>query len=451
MGGDTSISPHSLLSSFTPASRLSALKPILIYCPFDTPRLRYVLEWIFGSVFKVSYVLTQKEEDLNGYQGPAVNYSHRPLKANLQIVPMGLLEERGISAQEPEMKTWQNLPVFYHSGAGDIPFDLFSAAFYLLSRYEEYQPYEPDAFMRFPHTQSLAWKGGFLHRPLVDEWLMALRKALGPEVLHVPQFRFVPTYDIDIAYSYRGKGWWRNLGGLCSDLLRARTGRVRERLSVLTGKQMDPYDAYAWLDELHRRHNLDPLYFFLLGTKRTALDKSLPPEGKAMQTLIEELSARYRVGLHPSFRSHDNEEILREEMGFLPGVTRSRQHYIRFTLPETYRQLERIGILEDYSMGYGSINGFRASSSYPFPWYDLEEERVGALILHPFCYMECNSFFEQNLSSAEAAAEMNDLLHRVRAVGGQMITVWHNFSVGTEPMWAGWKEVYEDFAGKASG
>lgn len=409
-----------------------------------------MLDWIFGSVFRVPYVFTPKAEDLNGYEASCVNYSHQPLKASLQIIPMGLLEEKGISAQEPEVTTWQGLPVFYHSGSGDIPFDLFSAAFFLLSRYEEYLPYEPDLFGRFPHAESLACKEGFLHRPLVDEWLMALREALGHEVLPMPLFRYLPTYDIDIAYSYRGKGWLRNIGGLCSDLLKGGFRRVYERLAVLRGSRKDPYDAYAWLDELHRMHNLDPLYFFLLGTKRTALDRNLPPEGKAMQMLIAQLSARYSVGLHPSVRSCGSEEVVREEMGYLPGVTRSRQHYIRFTLPETYRLLERIGICEDYSMGYGSSNGFRASSSHPFLWYDLDEDRVSALMLHPFCYMECNSFFEQDLSSTEAKAEMNELLQRVRAVGGQMITVWHNFSLGAETMWAGWKEVYGDFLRKAS-
>jgi len=62
-------------------------------------------------------------------------------------------------------------------------------------------------------------------------------------------------------------------------------------------------------------------------------------------------------------------------------ITQSRQHYIRFNLPEGYQRLIAAGITDDYSMGYGSVNGFRASVASSFYWYDLEKE-VLSLIKH---------------------------------------------------------------------
>ena len=71
----------------------------------------------------------------------------------------------------------------------------------------------------------------------------------------------------------------------------------------------------------------------------------------------------------------------------------SRQHFIRFTLPDTYRQLINAGIKEEFSMGYGSVNGFRASVALPFYWFDLEKNEATSLLVYLFCFMDANSFF----------------------------------------------------------
>ena len=83
-----------------------------------------------------------------------------------------------------------------------------------------------------------------------------------------------------------------------------------------------------------------------------------------------------------------------------------------------------------------SINGFRASVASPFFWYDLEKEEQTDLLLHPFCYMEANSFYEQKVSSQEALEEMLHYLNEVKKVNGTLITLWHNTFLGTDPFLA---------------
>ena len=126
-------------------------------------------------------------------------------------------------------------------------------------------------------------------------------------------------------------------------------------------------------------------------------------------------------------------------------VTRSRQHYIRFTLPGTYRLLLQYGIEQDFSMGYGSINGFRASVASSFYWYDLEKEQRTELRLFPFCFMDANAFYEQNYTAAKAMHELMHYYHLIRKVNGLMVTIWHNSFLGSDPEFAGWKEAYEIF------
>jgi hypothetical protein len=408
----------------------------------------YVLDFALKEVLGLTYTLTHDEAEFEMSKAFRLNYSHRQLVCDLHIESIGLLYETELVDKEIQVSQWQGMPVFFQTSVAQVPFDLFSAIFYLISRYEEYQPYEPDEYLRYPHTQSLAYMHQFLDLPLVDMWLHALKqillKSLDKEVFEPRLFSFVPTYDIDIAYSYKGKGFVRTLGGLGKDLLQGKWTSVSDRLAVLGGSQRDPYDTYSLMDEWHEKHHLNPIYFFLL-SDGGPMDKNLPYDATCMQALLKSIKNRYRVGIHPSWQSHIQEAILAQELGRLGETSLSRQHYIRFTLPETYRRLMQLGITDDYSMGYGSINGFRASTSYSMMWFDLEQNCSTSLRLHPFCFMECNAFFEQKMTSEEALDQLLRYVKVLKEVNGRLITIWHNFSLGTDPLWAGWPEMYGKF------
>jgi len=126
-------------------------------------------------------------------------------------------------------------------------------------------------------------------------------------------------------------------------------------------------------------------------------------------------------------------------------VKYSRQHYLRVSLPQTYRRLIDVGIEKDFSMGYGSANGFRASMASSFYWYDLKAEKKTGLMLFPFCFMDTTSFYELKMSPKEAFTELMNYYRKIKQINGLMATVWHNNFFGTDPMYAGWKEVYEVF------
>jgi hypothetical protein len=228
------------------------------------------------------------------------------------------------------------------------------------------------------------------------------------------------------------------------------------RIRVIRGKRQDPFDAYEWMDDLHRQVGLHPLYFFLVAQQKGKYDRNIDPRNPAFQGLVRDTAAKYTVGLHPSWASGDHQPLLTKEKSSLERltettITASRQHYLRFGLPATYRRLLAIGIQDEYSMGYGTINGFRASVATPFYWYDLKNESKASLRIHPFCFMDANAYYEEKKEAGEA---LQDLLHYydvIRSVNGTMITVWHNNFLGTDPQFDGWREVYEEFVMKASG
>lgn len=427
---------------------------MIVYANTITPRLKYILDFISNEIAAKTFLITDKKEEFISYNGPRINYSKEQISdKELLITPHSLLFENDIHHFPVECFELNGSKAFFRS-EGDFPFDIFAASFYLITRYEEYLPHEKDMYGRFAHTNSLAFRESFLDIPLVNQWVLLFKKVLKQQypsfALKNNSFSFLPTYDIDEAYSYKYKDFFRSVGASVKDLLKGDWKNLLLRLNVLLGKVQDPYDAYNWMDKLHDQYNLKPTYFFLIPEKNGKYDKNILPNEEALQSLIKQHTLKYNVGIHPSWQSGDDSTLLEKEINALERITEknitiSRQHFIRFTLPQTFRLLINNGIQEDHSMGYGSINGFRASVSSPFYWYDLEEDEITNLLLHPFCYMEANSFYEQKRSSQEALEEMLHYLNEVKAINGQLITLWHNTFLGTGPKFAGWKEVYEQF------
>jgi hypothetical protein len=294
--------------------------------------------------------------------------------------------------------------------------------------------------------------------PLVNLWILLLEGVIQNSKFKIQnsKFSFVPTYDIDIAYSYLHKPVWKNVLGFFRDLLQGKFEQVMERGNVYTGKQKDPFDTYEWIDGLHEKYNLEPIYFFLTIIKRGEYDKNLLARSKPLRQLYNRLSKKYFSGLHPSWQSGTDEWLLEKECKTLESIigkpiTISRNHYLRFNVPHTYRRLIAAGIQKDYSMAYGTINGFRASYALPFRWYDLENESATDLELHPFCFMEANSFFEQHYSAEQAGEEMQYYHDIVKNVNGEFVTLFHNHFLTEQAEWIEWRRMYESFLQKNFG
>jgi len=424
-------------------------KQVWIYTPEITPRISYACAVLFDGHCR----LTDSRENFASFEGPRINYSAEKTGNAFHVVPYGLLSEQSIKNQQVNCFDWLGLRVFFATD-GDIPFDIFSAAFYLVSRYEEYLPYEPDRYGRFPHTAGLAYREGFLRIPLVNFWtekLYTLLQATYPAwAPPAKKFSYLPTYDVDIAYRYLGQPVWKNVLGFFRDMVQGKLADVLERGNVYSGRAKDPFDVFAWLDTLHTTYRLEPVWFFLTLLKRGEYDKNLLADSKYLQALYKRLAGKYVTGLHPSWQSGTEETLLQAEKHALEKIIQytvfiSRQHYLRFTLPHTYRRLTDAGITDDHSMAYGSVNGFRASYALPYRWYDLEREKETGLVIHPFCFMEAASFFEQGYSAAQAREELQHFHDVVKQVGGQLVTLFHNHFLTEQPEWVQWREMYADF------
>ncbi len=424
---------------------------LILYAPKITPRLAYIANTLFAEI-----KLTDSRIIFQEFRGVKINYSGENFSFDVfQIMPHGLLEETSISDYQPTCFLWQEEKAFFAT-VGDLPFDIFAASFFLLSRYEEYGAHEKDDYGRYAPTNSLAYKEGFLNKPLINIWLSHLVKILQTKFPNenwqpiLSTFRFIPTYDIDEAYCYLHQPVWKNVLGFYKDLLLGKFHKVVERGNVYTGKAPDPFDTFNWLSGLHKKYSLEPIYFFLTIIKRGIYDRNIPAKNKALQDLYASIANSNLFGIHPSWQSGTEEAFLAKEIKFLQSITKkqithSRFHYLRFSLPHSLRRLSKEGITDDFSMAYGAINGFRASYALPFKWYDLEIEQTTDLMIHPFCFMEASSFFHQAFSADEARVEMQYYYDIVKKVNGEFITLFHNHFLTKQKEWISWRNMYLDF------
>lgn len=424
---------------------------VLIYSKRPTNRQQFIFRELIGRRLGASFEVTSDAERLRTFSGPKICYSKENVSPDaLYIYPQGLLHNGELSAQEiivTDEKWWHK--VFFKT-EGELPFDVFAASFYLLSRYEEYLPHTPDKHGRFPATASLAFQHQFLQLPLVDLWALQLKwqieNKFGTLECTAPEFNFLSTIDVDFAYRYRGIGFIRYWLKLFNEAAHMRWWNVFEQIRVGISYHADPYDTYEWIRKVCADTKSELRFFFLL-CSGTEYDRNIQPHHDVMRNLIRKLSLHHATGLHPSYNTNENADLLEHERDILftythQPVTASRQHYLRYLLPLSFMQLVDAGITEDYSTGYGSHAGFRASTCFPFAFYNLEKDREVALTLYPVSIMDVN--FHNNPSSTplSASLEIEKMMNMVKKCGGTFISIWHNSNLSRHGNWEAWREVF---------
>lgn len=427
---------------------------LLVFVPKKTPRIRFVFRLVFKEILKTKCTLTTDLDDFLSADKAKIVYADKPYSDDLFIRSTGLLFKRGVESIDTDYVEHEGNNCLFptYDSNSVLPFDVFSAIFYLVSRYEEYQPYVPDFHGRFTAKLSINHELGFLDKPIVNIWAYMLRDIIKARyaafTFPVRKFRFRPTYDIDSAYSYAQKGLVRSLGGYGLALRKFQWSEIIQRSRVLFSGFKDPFDTFDLQIEYQRRYNLKPIYFFLFG-HYGQYDKNINTRNKNFRFLIKKMGDYAQIGIHPSYYSNEHPDLLHKEIRYLEGVvnkdiTQSRQHFLRLALPMTYRNLIEEDITDDYSMGYAALPGFRAGICDTFNFYDLDIEVETKLRIHPFTVMDGTLKDYMKLTSEDAIDEVRSLINEVKAVDGTFSSLWHNESLSNEKRWTGWRRVYEE-------
>lgn len=425
---------------------------ILVYTHKITPRVRYIFKHILTRTLLIPVDFTSKIEEFVAHNGPKLSYTKTVLGTEFFIKSNDLLFEQGVNDLDITLNKWEEVPCFFGTNIKSaIPFDIFAASFYLISRYEEYLPHVKDVHGRYTAEQSLAYKKGFLEKPVVDIWAYKFLKVLKekfPDYEYITRtYNYVSTIDIDNAFAYKHKSLVRSVGGFFNDLVHFKVLNVWNRFAVTFNIKNDPFDTFQKLLRLKKEYNVKTIFFFLIGDY-TSFDTNVSASKEKYKLLIKEMQDYAKVGLHPSYFTMNDPELLKKEKIRLEHIVnmpvqKSRQHYLRFSLPETYQNLIDLEVEEDYSMGYASNVGFRAGTCTPFYFYDLDFEIQTPLKVFPFALMDTTLNDYMQLTSKQSLGRIRDLKNEVKAVNGTFITLFHNETLSDYLRWKGWKRLYE--------
>jgi hypothetical protein len=425
---------------------------MLILVPKTTNRLHYIFDLILKDLLGISFKLTTDNETFASYDGPKMHYGTNRFWDEPFQKATSLLFEHDITDKDPKIIDYQNLKALFpvYNDKSMLPFDLFAASFYLVTRYEEYLPHINDKHNRFQAEDSILFKMNMLEKPLVNIWAIDFGNKLQefyPNLkIKKHNYEFIPTYDVDAAWAYKNKGIFRTVAASLRDFFNLDFVEWKRRRRVILGLEEDPFDTFDLQIQLQKELNLHPLYFILCG-EYDMNDKNISLRNDHFQDLIKRLGDYARVGIHPSYSSYLNKEKVRNELTRLSQVlnreiTMSRQHFLRLNMPLTYQILIDLDITDDYTMGYPSQTGFRAGIADTFPFFDLEHDNVTSLNIHPFAVMDGTLRDYLDLNPEESYARVAKLIQEVKDVNGKFILLWHNETLSDEKRWKGWLELY---------
>jgi hypothetical protein len=438
--------PEDAVTLRHPIRHMDRTVTVLLQRP--TPRAIHAVELVLLDMLGWQVRHVQHADELLQASGPKLWYGEQPLDGAFHVAPCGALHRPDGMAHDPPVGHVQDMPVLFPGTDGGMPFDVFAATFWLLARCEEYGPMERDAHGRPLTAALLAARHGFLERPVVDEWALALEEAWRPHEPELPapvrQYAHTATIDLDNGFMFRGRPLWRTMGAWARDMLRGNWSDVRDRPRVLLGSRDDPYDVLPgvlpWMHEAASR-----VLVFVLNAPRGEHDHAVPISYPPYAERLRQVARTAEVGIHPSYHSSTHPERIPAETRGLAAVLQrpvvcSRQHFLRSDLPHTFRALEAAGIREEHSMGLHDRPGFRAGTCTPYRWYDLLEDRATALRIHPFTVMDNGLRDKMGLAPEAAEATIAPTIERIRQVRGTFTGLWHEGFLSGHPRHAGWRE-----------
>jgi len=337
-------------------------------------------------------------------------------------------------------------------------FDLVSAIFFLLTRYEELINPRLDPHGRYPAAESLAFREGALDRPLADDYVDVFRYLASLVDIAVTrrtgQFSMVLTHDIDQHARWRSVAAGTIAWHCAATALKYRSpwtafrdgaGWLRTRLGDLKG---DPY--YRAIYELMNRseeHGLHSAFFFIPVRMGGRFDGSYDIADTVVGKVMKDISERgHEIGVHPSYESMRNRELLRYEVQALRsqlalhgiGADRigGRQHYLRWSAGTSWSDWDAVGLAYDSSVYFPEHTGFRCGTCHAFRPFDITARRRLRLIEKPLVLMDRTLLNPEYMGLADrlddASAVIRNLRRHCARVGGQFVVLWHNSQLVTE-------------------
>ncbi len=357
---------------------------------------------------------------------------------------------QSIAFGECEFISENNIPILF--GTNNIKIeeqeiicgiDIIASIFFMLTRWEEITIKTLDSHSRFPASESVAFKNIFLHRPVVDEYIMFFYKMLykigySGNVKH-RKFEITLTHDID--YFYKWSNFSKFLKTLAGDIL------VRKKLKVLfsnislyykiqKNKALDPNDSFDYFMNLAEKAGIKSHFFFMSGGKTKNDNHYEIANTKVHEKLNQIIEREHIIGIHPSYETYldknqfQHEKMLIEKLT-LKKLTCGRQHYLRFEIPTTWQIWDDLGFEWDSSMYYSEKMGFRSGACFEYNVFNCLTRQKLNLREKPLIVMDTSILNDKKTSWEIHKKNIKDLFEKVKKYNGNFVILWHNSNVNT--------------------
>jgi hypothetical protein len=338
--------------------------------------------------------------------------------------------------------------VLFHAPVGGREPDWLAEIFEWLSCADDYSCKRRDAVGRVSFAASYIGRHRLNPRkPYAAVAMAFLQKAIArvkPQVSIGPQCPLasakhvvINTHDVDFLPTHAMASCFRLAKNALISLSLYRSGGVaaqqtKRAVGVAFGAR-DPLDQINLLFHQERKRQVTASYYFLCrrGHRRDG-NYSL----NQASTLIRNLQERgeMEVGVHGSYCCMDQPDGLAaefdqmRELGLDP--IGSRQHWLRFTIPQLLRSIERSGAAYDASLGWPDRSGFRAGACFAFPPYDFEHEAPANFLEIPLALMDRAALVSAN-HNGNGSDPIAEVLTASRRYGwGGISVLWHPTAFG---------------------
>ncbi|SFC55051.1 hypothetical protein SAMN04487907_105192 [Zunongwangia mangrovi] len=405
---------------------------LLVYTQKVTPRIIYIFKHICTNMLGVQIKFTSKIEEFVAHDGFKMSYGKQALGNEFFIQNTDILLEHGFGELEIKVQPWGNTVCFFPvSDNSDLPFDIFAASFYLLTRYEEYLPHVKDEAGRFPVSESLAFRESFLKTPVVDIWVQKFKQVLRQKFPEMEfkkiEFHVESIFAIEHGFVFNNKGIIRSMVGWGNDLVKLHFHRFFDRIKSWMKIKKDPFDVFDELVHLIKKHSLSTIFMFKVADF-TLYDRNINYNRIPYRSNIKYVSDYAKIGLLLGHYSSQTLKVLKSEKFRLENIIHYPLENILnasydLGIPEHFNTLAELEFENDYSMGYPDDLGFRAGTCSSYLFYDINMEITSPLQIHPYIF---NSKVGKKYSSEELKKEIAKIHERVKNVGGTFRAIFKN-------------------------
>lgn len=345
-----------------------------------------------------------------------------------------------------------------------LPLDIFGSIFFMLTRYEEVADERRDQQGRFPASASLAFREGFLHRPIVNEYLeilWACLKRLWPGLSRkLRQYRPILTHDVDSAACGMNYSLPQFFKACIGDVIKRRSIKLAKRRCMSRVEASrdrydnDPFNTFDFIMDCSERYGLNSAFFFICGVRPEVINSHYDPKHPWIKNLIKRIHERgHELGWHPGYGTYKDLRFARdeyiellkiyEELGVDPRKMGGRQHGLQWEIPTTWRIWSQLGLSYDSSLNFAEYPGFRCGVCYEYTVFDLLKRKVINLKERPLIAMDTSYSSYLRYNFKETYGSVSTLSNNCKLFNGDFVSLWHNNNLISDRQKRNYREIVE--------